>query len=407
MINIKPETFCANPWYQIRILPDSSVSYCRRGLDESHEIQSNNFLSEFVSNPFLNQARDHFSHGEPGVMKNCARCFREESQGMDSYRQEQNIISFIHPDYPAESLAQSDVLHRVHHGVTLPKNVFVKFSNRCNMTCRMCSGQSSESLNQLYKESAPERYYPEYATAWPDDPELWQSFLDITLHNDQLDILQINGGEPTSDPKFWEFLNLLVDQGKTDIKLIVTTNCAEYHPELVPLMKKFQFAVLDMSVETFTPANDYIRVPSKHTQIKKHMSLYLQGHPHENFIYMLHITPQIYSIADLYTVLDFAQSHNVSVSCEKAWPQLHLDPVILSPAYKQHLVDFYTYRYRNANASVKNAVGRLKFWLTLPEPENIAELRHKFVTETKLHDSLLGTDFSLTFPELARFFRNI
>ena len=407
MININPETFCANPWYQIRILPDSSVSYCRRALDESHEIQSKNFLSEFSDNSFLIQARDHFSHGKSGVLKNCHRCFREEAQGQASYRKQQNIIALIHPDYPAESLAQSDVLRRVHDGVTYPRNVFVKFSNQCNLTCRMCDGRSSERINQLYKAQVPDRYQPKYSVYWPTDPELWQSFLDITLYNDQLDILQINGGEPTSDPKFWEFLNLLVEQGKTDIKLIVTTNCVEYHPELVPLMKKFQFAVLDMSVESFTPANDYIRVPSKYAQIKQHMSLYLQGTPDENFIYMLHVTPQVYSIADLYTVLDFAQSHNVSVSCEKVWPQEHLDPVILPQKYKQHLVDFYLYRYRNANASVKDAVSRLKFWLTLPEPDNLSELRCKFVTETALHDSLLGTDFTVTFPELAKFFKNI
>lgn len=404
-MTIKSDSFCVNPWYQIRINPDASVSHCNRAVDESYPLATDNFVTEFQRNSGLVNARDHYANSNPGVMKNCVRCFAEESSGLDTYRIKQNVMAFIHPDKFHESLAQSDVLGRINQGVALPKYVFVKFSNDCDLTCRMCSVQASSSINELYQTHLPDRYRPEFKTHWPSDTKLWESFLDLTLRNDQLDILQINGGEPLSDPSFWKFLRVMVSHGKTDIKLIVTTNCVQYHPELVELLSEFQHVVLDMSVETFTEVNDYIRYPSNHQMIKQHMESYVQALRSDQVFFSIHITPQAYSMADLYTVLDYANENQLGITCNKVWPQRHLDPVILPHDHKTALVKFYSDRYFGASASVKTAVNRIIHWLSAPEPADISSLRTQFVSETQLHDRLLGTDFLSVFPQYAEFYQ--
>lgn len=405
MSQLCPDTFCVNPWYQIRINPDASVTYCQRGVDQDQSVTSDDFVQEFRHNDHLIQARAHFASGDTTVLKNCARCFAEQHQGLDQYRVKQNRLAFIHPDHFAESLHQHDVNKKISQGVTNPKYVFVKFNNTCGMSCRMCSPQASSSLNQLYLTHAPERHEARYVTNWPQNPELWQSFLNLTLHNPDLDVLQINGGEPTDSVEFWQLLQLLISQGKTRIKLIVSINCATFYPELVPLLAQFESAVLDMSVETFTQVNDYIRPPSRHDDIRQVIVKYLQQ-PHDNISYSLHITPQAYSVDDLYTVLDLAEQHaSVYVTCNKVWPQQHLDPVVLPAVHKQCLTEFYKSRYQHSvNPSVSTAASRICHWLSVTEPANITELRHQFATETQLHDGMLGTDFVSVFPQLGEFY---
>lgn len=407
MTDFDQKHFCANPWYHYRINADGAATHCGRAVDTDHAMVTRDFFQEFNQNPHLQSVRAHYASNQTDVLTNCVRCQLEEQQGVDTYRHRQNAMASIqHGPHFQESVRQSHVLHRFDRRDLWPQYLFVKFGNECDLHCRMCNVQSSSSLNQLFKQHLPERYNARYETSWAQDPELWQNFCDFLIKNPVLTHLQYNGGELLQQDRFKESLRLLVDHGKTNLRLIITSNCIIYDQEFMDLVSQFTHCTFDLSIDTMTPVNDYVRPPSQYQEIINNIEQYVAHRHRPNFLFTLHVTPQVCTIDEVYTVFDYALDRSINITANKVWPQRHLDFIILPATDRERLTEFYRTRYAHlpSISTVSVVSKRIQTWLNLPVPEDVEDLRRQFVQETLAFDSFMGGNFLDYFPQYTDFF---
>ena len=140
----------------------------------------------------------------------------------------------------------------------LPTMLDVDFSNFCNLKCVMCSATRSS-------EWAKEKGLPVSKISY----DMIDDLISISDHVQQL---TVQGGEPSIMPEYEYFFKKLNDKGiaqQIDVQII--TNATNINKRFYDLLEKFKNVRLSVSVDAYGTANDYIRWPSKFSQITKNM----------------------------------------------------------------------------------------------------------------------------------------
>lgn len=326
-MSVNSATFCASPWTTVRIHSDGSINFCDYAkqidtLDE--ENISSISVDEYFSQSFnATSARNLILVGENH--KRCNHCIQEESIVFNGQRLRNNLKAGIFPgnDF-TQSYCESNLIKEINSGSgSKPKFYHVSFSNACNMACVMCKPVHSTKVAKDWKSAgliASSRGLAQWAVG-----ETWNKFLDHLLSNDQIHCLHIMGGEPLYHPQFKKLLQFLVDNDHTNFNFTFVTNASIYDVDLVNLLKKFNSVQIEVSVETFAKSNDYIRWLSNTPKIKQNIISWL-SHRAENFDVILRTVPQLFSVFDYYTILDFALEYSVTIDSN-----LIKDPGFLHP----------------------------------------------------------------------------
>lgn len=173
------------------------------------------------------------------LVKGCHHCYKSESNGLNSMRTFGNVYNNL----PVKEL---------------PTHLDLDFSNFCNLKCVMCSPmRSSEWAKDVGQPVSS------IATAMIDD------LADISGNVQRI---CIQGGEPTIMPEFYHYFSLLDQKGLIkNIELMVITNATNVNKKFYKLLEKFKKVRLTVSVDSYQYANDYIRWPSKFSQIEKNL----------------------------------------------------------------------------------------------------------------------------------------
>lgn len=418
MHKIDPNVFCVNPWYWIRINALGEISYCARAVDFCAE-STGNLLKDFTSHPYILSARKEFLNSR--FPKACNRCKAEESIS-GPFRKSQNKLAAIYPDWFDESLKQSPVYSRLSKTQIRPRAVFVMFSNKCNLTCRMCSRLASSKLAEVYDQynytinynhddaefRASEINNATAVNNWASNKEKWLDFLNFILDNPDLEILQLNGGELFVQPEFYQLIDFLLLHNRTNLKIIITTNGTVANDEILLKLQKFQSCFIDISAETLTNTNDYIRVGSDVQSIAANLRKFIKFSTNK-LQFGVHLTPQAYSVETLDTLLDFCIKHNLETVANQVHPQKYLQIMVLPTEIKTQTYNRLKEKYSNLsqyNPSIAHAIEKIFHWLCTPDSANIEQLRKQFVRHTQEHDKMLGTNFSKTYPHLVNFFKD-
>ena len=146
---------------------------------------------------------------------------------------------------------------------TLPTKLDLDFSNLCNLKCIMChSGRSSQWAKEL-------GIHTETNGVKTITDELLKETCELS-HN--LEELLIQGGEPSIMPEFETYFQYLKDNNLIkNIKLQVISNLTNINTRFFERLKDFKNVRLCVSVDSYGPANDYIRFPSKFEKITENL----------------------------------------------------------------------------------------------------------------------------------------
>lgn len=138
-------------------------------------------------------------------------------------------------------------------------NLHIKFSNQCNLACRICSPGCS---NLIYAEDRilqPEllRYQPEFENI-AKDSKLNQSIFD---NLDKLNYLWFSGGEPLLHEDVWILLTAVYEKGySNNIKLKFNTNgTIKLSEEKYNILKNFKEVSMEVSMDGIGKHAEYIR----------------------------------------------------------------------------------------------------------------------------------------------------
>jgi len=190
--------------------------------------------------------------------------------------------------------------------------MFVTFSNKCNMACRMCNGGTSSLYDTIWNNN-------KNTAEIIDDPRYFETIKsDILASVDQHKVfnLIILGGEGTIQSDLYTLADWLQEEHVSKkIHLKIGTNGSVFHDEIFNKwannFKSLSFAI---SVDSTDDDNFvYVRYPVKfekiHNNLQKFKSL---AETHSNVD--VHITPTFYinNIAYLKEFLDYFEKFNIS-----------------------------------------------------------------------------------------------
>ena len=264
------DTFCSLPWRHLATHPDGGVTLCcvsdhTDGISRAKNYNPKTFLNlndhsieEIMNSDYFKEVRLQMLNDE--IPDSCKRCFDEEKAGVRSKRIEENE-KFSFSKKHACGITAADG--------TIPVNfnfVELRLGNLCNLKCRTCNPNSSTKWTMPYQQMQSElkfvtQYEKKISTTWTEDEKFWQ---DLYNHSNDLELICVNGGEPTLVEKHWQYLENLIDKNLNEkIVLWYNINMTNVPDKLLSLWKKFKKVQITCSIDDLYERNDYIREGSK------------------------------------------------------------------------------------------------------------------------------------------------
>jgi sulfatase maturation enzyme AslB (radical SAM superfamily) len=258
------KSFCALPWIHIHPMP-SGVTHPCCVWNKNYPVGNinDNTLTEIIHSPKMNEIRAKMLKGEP--VEGCQEyCISHENSGHS--RTKRNTINELFKNIIPEIIEQTN-----EDGSFKNPNDFkmrhlnIRYSNLCNFKCRSCNSEFSSLISQ-------EKYNITKAIEIHDNkidimPEVLASVKDVEL-------LHIAGGESVLIDEHWVIMDKLLELGKTDTKIVLTTNLSKLtykDKNLIDYIKKFKDFELFVSIDAYGERAELFRDGTIWNQIEDNL----------------------------------------------------------------------------------------------------------------------------------------
>jgi hypothetical protein len=245
------------------------------------------------------EVRQNIESGQ--IDKNCHLCHIKENNNQISGRQ--RALLDLNPSSLTEFLSTKKVDNFC---------MFVTFSNKCNMSCRICNGGTSSLYDTIWNNN---KNTPETIGDDPTHLEIIKSNILAAVDQHKVFKLVILGGEGTIQSDLYTLADWLQQEHVSEkIHLQISTNGSIFHDEIFNSwcdnFKSLSFAI---SVDSTDDNNFvYVRYPVKFEKIHSNLQKFkLLAETHSNAWF--HITPTFYinNIAYLKEFLDYFENFNI------------------------------------------------------------------------------------------------
>lgn len=336
-------TYCSLPWTHLASHPDGGVTLCCISDHTNAASRSRNFeplyyydlnkdkLDNIMNSDFYKKTRLEMLNGiKP---KACLRCYQEEDNNVRSKRIEEN-----------EKLGFTEDMARAITSVdgTIPVNfkfVELRLGNLCNLKCRTCNPVSSTSWIVPYQKLQQEltfvtNYDRKINSSWTESDEFWT---DLFEHSADIQLIYVNGGEPTLVEKHWKYLEELIKRGyNKQITLWYNINMTNLPDKLIDLWKEFKKVQVTCSIDDLYERNDYIRSGSKWSEVVTNLDKI------QSYNWIESSVCQTISWLNVFYVNDFIKymrQRNLHVHMNYVYDPKFLSVQILPTEYKKIILD--------------------------------------------------------------------
>lgn len=209
----------------------------------------------------------------------CARCKNDEEQGVSESKRQFEIRCY--PDFTiekAKSITLSDGT------IEDPQFDFIelRLGNVCNVKCVTCNPYSSSKWVNDWLTLKPKLDFEigdfnnkNFNMRWPESEEVW---LDMFKHTKEIKCIYINGGEPTLNKQHLGFLQMLVDNGLTDVELRYNINGTQLPDDFVTTLKQFSNVIIGFSIDDLGERNYYLRYPTQWNDVLNSVESAVSAH---------------------------------------------------------------------------------------------------------------------------------
>ena len=274
------KSFCIYPWINI-IEEHGYLTTCARS---NKKVTTLNELGNWQTNAEYKKIRETMLKGEL-LPEHCRYCYEVESKGIESYRE------FETKEWLAKlDISSIEELDNIEH----PYYYEIRLNNKCNLKCRSCKPEHSNSIEKEYKK---------FNIIYPYDQSFTYSsldHLDISSLNSQTRVY-LTGGEPTVMVEVYTFMENCIAVGNTDFDFTIGTNAAKISKQFLKLSKHFTNMGFSVSLDGYGIVNDYWRTGSEfNTVIKNTKILQEQGHN-----ISINCVPSIHNVTNLHLLFEF------------------------------------------------------------------------------------------------------
>jgi len=202
-------------------------------------------IEQGLNSPVHKKSRQEFIQGKFPLI--CKICKDHESNNIVSHRQ-QALKEFRNCDYKQVKIKYLDI----------------KFTNTCNLACRMCIPSSSSQLEKLYSSVETydmphhiQRSNPHFKSNSQAEKKVQHT---KKLISEGLEILKVTGGEPFACKYFLEVIDWCIDNDYAkNLEIKFTTNATKINKKLLDKIKKFKKTKITVSIDGVGKIYNYIR----------------------------------------------------------------------------------------------------------------------------------------------------
>ena len=419
------KVFCNSPWYELHIYWDGSLAFCCHASPAlpypvaertQYNIKNMTIAEWYRSKPMQSARQRMFSKDR---WDHCQACWYEESVNNTSrrYRSNQKSVIFTKENF-YESFEQSPGYEKFtspdYQG--LPIDLHIDLGNYCNLACKMCTPAASSRIASQHRQW---KLSTDVAVDWTQDDIVWKRFLNELVSLPKLQNIHFMGGETLIQPRFEELVDFLIARNQTSVCLSFVTNGTVYNEGLIQKLKQFSRVGLEVSIETLSDTNNYIRQGTDTDQVLKNIQRYQQECNGTSITLTLRPAPGLLSARDYWQVIKLALDQqlliksnivtNPSFLAIEALPlsiragyiepytkliaDYNLDSVSLSQDYNES--DPNNYR-----ATARQQIAQIIAMLELPNPNNQKLLLTQLCQHLQAWDGVFGFDARIVYPEL-------
>jgi MoaA/NifB/PqqE/SkfB family radical SAM enzyme len=343
-------SFCAQPWVGLEYRYDGAVRPCCMYGGELGRLSAKEGLEDIYKNEKTQSLRNSFLNKE--FPPACNACKEEETATGSS---------------PRIFLPGLKKTIREHEEELMFNKVDISVSNICNLDCVMCNPMLSSKWNNLVDSLDNEKL--NFSNLKKSSVHtLSKGDIDQLLRRsrDAAEVI-LTGGDPLAVKESKYILEKWV-QEKRENQLTFITNGTLLKKDTLDLLKQCKKLLLVFSVDGVGPVHEWVRG--------------CQWQPLEELIVSaskqisglcLSPTTAAYNLYDLENLSRFAEKNNVRIKFHH---------VLSSPLFLSHRIIplesrlFLRDKYRNLYG---DDIDSLCDSLALPEPENVIDLRNKFI----------------------------
>lgn len=208
----KNDSFCIMPWVHFHVAQNGNVIPCCQA--PPHKVHrfgniNDQSISEIWNGEVIQAFRQKMLHGEKDVR--CKQCYLKEEQGLKSLRQLTNQ-KYNEPSQTTKK-------------VSPPKYFDIRFSNACNLKCRICGPWASSQWHKDAIELGMRKKDAKALTISIKNEKIFFTEIEPLLKNAQE--FYFAGGEPLMMEQHYKVLDALLAANNTSCRLVYNTNFSQ------------------------------------------------------------------------------------------------------------------------------------------------------------------------------------
>jgi hypothetical protein len=304
---------CVLPLIHAQIITDGSINLCCNSLEfkKTVDVKSISFHN-ILNNENHKRIRAQMRNGD--LPAECNLCWKTESLGVTSYRQNMNQLYGSYLDLYDSIDSDGSIQQPI-------KYLDVKLNNTCNLKCVMCSSRYSTAWiqeeqkllsavknrkNQILLKSRVDEYQNK-SFKWSSQIENINGIISIS---DSLERINFAGGEPLLAKSHLPLIRGLIENGNSkNIMLSYNTNGCYLTDELLDLWSKFKAVKVNISIDGIGDQLEYIRYPITWKELESSIMM-LENCQHENIYSALLLTFAAYNAPYLVDIIDWKIKSN-------------------------------------------------------------------------------------------------
>ena len=398
-------TYCPLPWQHLATHPHGGITLCcisdhTDGLNRARNYKDG--YAEFLDlnkkdiNEHMNS--DYYKEVRLQMLNNkkpqaCMRCYEEEDKGIKSKRQhETEVFKDYSSDYASKLTKEDSSIDMDLRFVEL------RLGNVCNVRCRTCNPASSSKWLEDYKDIVEKADFINKGYLGLNFPEDFKWAEDDNFYDDlyesapNLELLYINGGEPTLIKQHWTYLKKLVDSGRSkNITLWYNINCTMLPPIALELWPEFKEARICLSIDDLEERNAFIRTGTDWNAVLRTIDTLKQNK--NKLVLRITQTVSAYNYATLPEFFEWANQIGIEVDMNFVYDPDYLSPAVI-PVKARELIHT---RFRKALGN-DHKLGTL---LSMYNNDEWLELKwEQFCRYNDLMDKNDNSNWRETFSEL-------
>ena len=277
-------TFCVLPWIHFATRPNGDMRLCcsanASGAGSDHEVGlvkmengkaanfGRNSPMEAWNNDYMKSVRTTML--DKKIPSSCAKCFREESQGVVSKR----VWETMTWQYDPDGIDIPELIKQTEEDGTVPEKLTyldLRLGHTCNIKCVMCSPHDSSKwvkdwqklMPQLKSQNVKNQMQwnkKEFNNFWHEKDTFWE---EMYRQIPNLKQVYFAGGEPLMIKEHKMFIEEIIRQNCQDqILLRYNSNGLLVDEELIELWSKFKKVKFAISMDAVHERDEYIRFPT-------------------------------------------------------------------------------------------------------------------------------------------------